>query len=162
LGEWEPGWPVELCRRCSSMYLPSTWPSSAVLQASWGCCLSSLAYCHLIEPRELPQSKLSVTCSESIQPRPLLSRVTNSLSCVTQGLWHILMEPLCSLTSGDSPALCDRFFRGRDSIVEQGESPFFRRLGGPAHADHVNICTLRENNGSTATNPGGLKAGHRG
>ena len=26
---------VELCRRCSSMYPPSTWPSSAVLQELW-------------------------------------------------------------------------------------------------------------------------------
>jgi hypothetical protein len=78
------------------------------------------------------RSKLSVTCSESfIRPRssrnrPLLSCVTESFPLVTQGLWQILMEPLCSSTSGDSPALCDRFFRGRDSIVEQGESPFLR------------------------------------
>jgi hypothetical protein len=36
LRESEHGWLVELCRQCSSMYLPSTWPSSAVLQALWG------------------------------------------------------------------------------------------------------------------------------
>jgi hypothetical protein len=64
LRESEHGWLVELCRQCSSMYLPSTWPSSAVLQALWGWCLSSLVYCHLIEQRELLQSKPSMTRSE--------------------------------------------------------------------------------------------------
>src|ERR1035438_9697317 len=63
------------------------------------------------------------------------------------------MEPLCSSTSGDSPGLCDRFFRGRDSIVERGESPLFRPLSSRAFVRHQSKPMVKPENASRKVLP---------
>jgi hypothetical protein len=59
------------------------------------------------------------------QKASLLSAITTNSSAITQDPWRIPAEEVCSFQAAILQEHLHRFFRGRDSMREQEQSPFY-------------------------------------